>query len=807
MVGGDISFDKTEAEEGEEIVVTVVAESGYVFDGLTSDPEVEFTEVEEGRTYRFTMPGADITISASFKRVYAIASIINMNFGFFGGINLQEGDTFEAGATVDLEIETVSSFWNQNLPYLMVYVNETVYHFESDPNKGFADSVGTVTVTFEMPAEDVNIYLVYNTGTVASETGYDVNLELPSEGIEVFGFDEGQKYTSLSLTLRRKESYRIQVFYSYDGETKNALDLALNNSAFFDKNGIGTTVPLYLTGDCTITIEAELVTEKTISYENLDKVVLTTNDGQPITSALPGDYVSFYYSPVDSESYTNGVLVEGVELTVNNGQNVAFTMPNNEVKITFDIHEAIPVTFLPNNDVLNLDTLTVQRSYYDSTPYHSGIPGGTIYLLTSAIQVADTCAVVGLKANGETIAMTTSYYGSYFQIPVPTEGTLELEILTGTYRNITVEAVDGISLYASERQAAGGLVTGSFIVQNRLQYLETIQVTDSTGRVYTDEDIDLVIDGIQFSFRMPDSDVTLKAVLKDYETIGVQIDFGEYEDLFIAEGSRSFFRTTDFQVTSYFPATSSESPAVLRAGDTINVTLNLVSSRYLVDLVVTDKDGQSTEYQATSNASFNTSTMAFVENINNITLQTDSVISFKVRENETIHATVSTIEEGTISYKVNGVDVESLTDLHKGDNITVSATPKTENKSYRITWTDGTQTSSSLTSLTFTATADFSLSFELVNTYTVSLVKDDNVNFSVTFRDPIHYTYYNLGDPVPENTQLAFSFNSYDTETVTFVVTMDDEEIYRGTIGNGVYYVPMPDNITITGNIVVTATK
>ena len=69
-VNGKVSADRTRAEEGKTVTVTVTANEGYVVDtvSVTKDNGSEVTLTKKSdKTYAFKMPAADVTVSASFK--------------------------------------------------------------------------------------------------------------------------------------------------------------------------------------------------------------------------------------------------------------------------------------------------------------------------------------------------------------------------------------------------------------------------------------------------------------------------------------------------------------------------------------------------------------------------------------------------------------------------------------------------------------------------------------------------------------------------------------------------------------------
>lgn len=73
-VTGGSATGATEANEGEQITVTVTANDGYAATGITVNPSVEVTDNHDG-TYTFTMPASNVTVTPSFAQAYDITYV------------------------------------------------------------------------------------------------------------------------------------------------------------------------------------------------------------------------------------------------------------------------------------------------------------------------------------------------------------------------------------------------------------------------------------------------------------------------------------------------------------------------------------------------------------------------------------------------------------------------------------------------------------------------------------------------------------------------------------------------------------
>lgn len=114
VVTGGSATGAASANEGEEITVTVTAESGYACTGITVSPAAEVTDNNDG-TYTFTMPASNVTVTPTFASAYAITYVATPAAGgtVTGVANAVEGSTVVINVTAndDYQIESVKYSW------------------------------------------------------------------------------------------------------------------------------------------------------------------------------------------------------------------------------------------------------------------------------------------------------------------------------------------------------------------------------------------------------------------------------------------------------------------------------------------------------------------------------------------------------------------------------------------------------------------------------------------------------------------------------------------------------------------------
>ena len=177
---GTVTVDPTAAVEGTDVTVTVKAADNYQLkaDSLTysyksgEDKKTEKLTVTDGKA-TFTMPAADVTVSAVFEAVEVETYSITTNSTEYGKVTADKTTGVKAGETVTLTVEPVD--------------NDSMLTKLAENGLAIKDSKDTVisykagekanTYTFTMPADNVTVTPQF---TIV-EYGITTNVE-PTEG-------------------------------------------------------------------------------------------------------------------------------------------------------------------------------------------------------------------------------------------------------------------------------------------------------------------------------------------------------------------------------------------------------------------------------------------------------------------------------------------------------------------------------------------------------------------------------------------------------------------------------------------------
>lgn len=141
-----IAPDQTLYKAGTPITVTVKADKGYQFKSLeckTADTDVPVTNNNNG-TYSFTMPNANVTITAMFEPIPPTEYSISIDPNIQNGRVTSDKAQATAGETITLTVTPADGYELSELYYMV--------GTEKNPITG---------TTFAMPASDVTVYATF----------------------------------------------------------------------------------------------------------------------------------------------------------------------------------------------------------------------------------------------------------------------------------------------------------------------------------------------------------------------------------------------------------------------------------------------------------------------------------------------------------------------------------------------------------------------------------------------------------------------------------------------------------------------
>ena len=196
---GTVTVDPAAAVEGTDVTVTVKAADNYQLkaDSLTysyqigEDKKTEKLTLTDGKA-TFTMPAADVTVSAEFEPVKAKTYSVTINPSDNGTVTADKTADLKAGDTVTLTVTPADNMYT----LAQLAKNGLVIKDSENTDVPYTTVEEGKTYTFEMPAADVTVAAQF---TVVK---YGIVVETEGEGTVTFTddgetrFAEGTKVTA-----------------------------------------------------------------------------------------------------------------------------------------------------------------------------------------------------------------------------------------------------------------------------------------------------------------------------------------------------------------------------------------------------------------------------------------------------------------------------------------------------------------------------------------------------------------------------------------------------------------------------------
>lgn len=459
------------------------------------------------------------------------SEILNLSPDFIAISGLNEGQEYEIGSKAILTVtpgEYLPDGFSEVHPeHIHIHVNDVVYMPGQDIAAG--ETAENLKVEIEIPSEDFEVVACYSVQQQLSDNGYTMTLEDNEDGVKLYGVSTDMKYKYFDSYLLVPDAYMLTgvQFKVGDGQWQDINSVSgcsFSRSETMENLYNVTVRPDYqdVTGDVTLRVEGEQHGRYTITWENADETLLDMEQSIIPASAIDGEEVIAELW-VNQDHYLNSVKAsaEGLVPEVIARMYVRFTMPEEDVTITLDILEKIPVTYAQNANISSAEFYDADDMYY-GVKTSRGIPGEKVWLFASANEGYKPMNAT--LATGEDFAFTyyaPGVYMSEIQIPEDAEA-VEAAIETATAYTATGDGnvfFDNGSIYAEGE-------TVSFKIQVPSgQKISAVKITDAA-----DNEIPFSLDNTYASFTMPASDVDVTVefeAISGGETVSVKAYFDQ----------------------------------------------------------------------------------------------------------------------------------------------------------------------------------------------------------------------------------------------------------------------------------------
>lgn len=475
----------------------------------------------------------------------AATQVLNLTPDFISIEGVDQGARYEAGSTLTLTLtpgETLApGFSATHMEHIHIHVNDAVY-MPTFPQTG-EESAESLTVDITVPDSDFEVVACYSVQQQTVDGGHTMLLE-ENPSVKLYGVSPQQSYRYFDCYLLTADAYTITdiEFRMGDGEWK---PLAETTGCSFTRSALVANVyqvtvrPDYadVTGDVTLRVSGEQHARHTITWQHAEDTYLDLEQSTLPTESIDGELVTaeLWVKP-DYYLASADISAPGVEPELIERVYVRFEMPAEDVTVTLNFAEKIPVSYTSSDHVSEATFYDANDIYY-GVPTDRGIPGETVYLFATADE--------GYKpmrariASGESFPFEHYAYAMYraaVQIPGnASELTASVEVAEA----YTVSTENNISFDGGTLYAEGETVSMSIQVPEGMR-IASVKATDAEGH-----DLYVTLDLPYASFVMPASDVNVEVIYEEINA-GSTVSVIAYFDSNIYDVSSSTNYDWDF---------------------------------------------------------------------------------------------------------------------------------------------------------------------------------------------------------------------------------------------------------------------
>ncbi len=562
---GSVIANKATANEGDQVTLTVTPEPGYEVTALSYNGTAitPLTSGSDPSTYTFTMPNADVTITATFalaknEIAYTIAPANS------GEVWLQNGATYDQslgysystmGTTVSIALAAYPGY-DVNSLAITDATGATVpfTKYNSEWNNG----KWVTYYTFVMPATAVNIAATFKSGDIyilgtANDNPWDGNKGVKmtyNAGTNTYSADvyfasatdTGKGQFSFATNLSGTDGSWNNIGKRWGAQSQD-FDLVTNagGGTWTENNsnpnrftvpyGVYTITVNWGTGLVTATPKAVTVTLDKVAgqLETGTTVNVTSNLTSLLSAIKSGVSATLAYSTDGGNSYTDGSsFAVNSDLTAKGKASYGTIEAESEAyAYTVVTHYAVTATANPENG----GNVSVSPA--------SALAGETV---TITANPKNGYQLTSITVNGDEIDITSTPYT--FTMPAQaTEVIANFTIVNYTITPVTTNcSVDVASTAVYNSQ-----VTFTVTPRSDKYEVSTVTVTYGDGRTKPVTDNG---DGT-YSFYMPDDNVTLTVVCTRKSTGGNQFTLVKSQTDIVAGGEYVILETNEVNAMSY----------------------------------------------------------------------------------------------------------------------------------------------------------------------------------------------------------------------------------------------------------------
>lgn len=470
----------------------------------------------DGNTSRFNLSDiTELTFENTPAEVSTVTEVINLSPDFLSVSGIEENQTLTPGETAVLTLTagpTLSQgFQDYHFQHLHIHINDRV--IVPEVPDGYTPST-ELKVPFEVPAEDCGIVACYSVQQQMIDNGYTMTIE-ENPHVRLYGVSPDCHYKYFDAYLLTDEAYIITSaeFKMGDGEWTS-----VESTTGCSISADGSIPNLYrisirpdwlnVTGDVTLRVSGEQHQRYNITWDNAEAPYIDLEKSTLPTRAIDGnEVIAELY--VNDQYYLNGASAsDGTDVETRNRAYVRFVMPANNVTITLDILEKVPVAYIGSEHVAEAKFYDAPDIYY-GVETSIGIPGEKVYLIATAEDGYKP--MTATTDDGKTYDF--SHYGDKMYVcPITiSEGAVSMSATVSCSRAWTVSSTQDVAFNNGMLYAEGETVSFAMKVPDGKQ-IETVTAMTASGLP-----VEVTSDIPYGTFVMPADNVVVTVTYSDIE--------------------------------------------------------------------------------------------------------------------------------------------------------------------------------------------------------------------------------------------------------------------------------------------------
>ena len=572
IINGTVAADVQKAASGDTVTLTVTPDEGYALESLSvADAENRVVElaVEENGTYTFIMPASNVTVTATFTRIYTVTVLDTLH-----GTVTSDKATARPGQTVVITVTPDTCYRLDAL---------TVTDADNNPVTVSAN------YTFTMPASDVTVSSVFKA------IDYTITVNAPTHATVTV--PETAHYgDTVPLTVTTDAGYPLTSVTVTD-EDGNEIPVT-DGSFTMPASNVTVTVQVAAT-DYTLTVppavNGSVSASKSVANAG-DEITLTVEpaEGYVLDRIYVYDFV--YHSIPLNEDNTFTMPAANV-LVLAYFKLAPYTVtiaPTEHGTVTADktaakAGERVNLTVTPDADwqIASLTVTDAEGNEVDLVNGHFTMPASSVTVTAVFEEVMHTVTVSDTVNGTVTADPTSAHTGDTVTLTVTPDEGWELDTLTVTYgENQTVDVTNNqFTMPASDVTVTATFKLIDFTVTVAAYENGTV-TADPTENLHLGDTVTLTV--------TPDAGYALDALLvKDAGNNEIAVEHDQFTMPASNVTVTATFKAIDYTVTvaETVNGTVTADQETAHAGDTVTLTVTPNEGYWLRSLTVTEEGG------------------------------------------------------------------------------------------------------------------------------------------------------------------------------------------------------------------------